>query len=479
MTSRLLKNPFRPPIDAGPSASPCPLPGQEGGGNCIWGIAPSPHPFGFAQGRLRGFAPLDSLFHYPASARAVVALLLMAVLTLWGQTTALAQGGGAVVEGQVVNGTTAEGVVSGLTVVLHQHGTGDGEDVPAATDGTGRFRFDNVEVVPGFAYGVSVEHQGAMYGQDLELSPGKTSQATLTVYESTQDAGVIQTVSASILFASVDQRGQWVGTLEMVTVRNASNRTYVPGPEPMKVLRFSLPPGAQDLEVRTGLLGAEDVLQVDRGFGLPSPVPPGDHDLLFAYRFPYKGPSISFTKALPYGAGQLRVLIPQGAVHVASHQMGSPAVVTIGQRAYEVLTLEGLAPGATVEVSLEGLPQATLFDRGARLTERVPLQYLPVVALALVALSVITYVLVRSRRRPRGAGGSSDGSPLAEARQELAQALAALEGRRAGGLDDARYEEERRRLAGQLAAVERGVTADKTSHKASDSRGDSAAKRGV
>ncbi|MBI2855538.1 MAG: hypothetical protein HYX93_01675 [Chloroflexi bacterium] len=31
--------------------------GQEGGGNCIWGTPPDPRPFGFAQGKLRGFAP--------------------------------------------------------------------------------------------------------------------------------------------------------------------------------------------------------------------------------------------------------------------------------------------------------------------------------------------------------------------------------------------------------------------------------------
>jgi len=413
------------------------------------------------------------------SARAVAALLLIAAMTLWGQATALAQGGGATIEGQVVNGTTVEGVVSGLTVVLHQHGPGDGEDVPGATDGTGRFHFDNVVLVPGFAYGVSVEYQGAQYGQDLALTPGKTSQATLTVYESTQDSGVLQTLSASTLFASVDRRGQWVGVLEMVTVRNASKRTYIPGPEPMKVLRFSLPPGAQNLEVSTGLLGAEDVLQVDRGFGLLSPVPPGDHDLLFAYRFPYKGPTVSFTKALPYGAGQLRVLVPQGEVHVASPQMGTPAVVTIGQQAYEVLALMGLAPGATVEVSLKGLPQATLLDRVARLTDRVPVQYLPVAALALVALSVVTYVLFRSRQRLRGAKGSSDGSPLDEARQELAQALAELERRKAGGLEPARYQEERQRLARRLAALERGVTTDEVTQAAEDSREDIAAKRGV
>jgi hypothetical protein len=406
-------------------------------------------------------------------------LLLLAALTLWGQATALAQGSRAVVEGQVANGTTAEGSLSGLTVVLHQHGMGEELDAEATTDTIGEFRFDNVEVVPGFAYGVSVEYQGALYGQDLELSPGKTSQATLTVYESTQDDGVLQTLSASTLFASVDRRGQWVGVLEMVTVRNASDRTYVPGPEPMKVLRFSLPPGAQDLEVRTRLLGAEDVLQVDRGFGLPSPIPPGDHDLLFAYRFPYKGPSVSFTKALPYGAGQLRVLIPQGEVHVASPQMGSPEVVTIGQRAYEVMTLEHLAKSSTVKLTLVGLPQSTLFDRVALLTERVPLQYLPVAALALVALSVVAYVLVRSRRGHRGAERASLGAPLDEARRELAQALAELEGRRAEGLDTARYQEERRRLVGRLAAVERGVTADRTSDEASDSRDDAAAKRGV
>ncbi len=328
-----------------------------------------------------------------------------AALALAAPASALAQGGTSV-EGRVVHGANPGANLSGVSVVLHQQSLGEDLPVEAATDAEGRFRFEGVEVVPGSAYGVSVEYQGALYGKDVVVVPGRSAEVTLTVYDATHDALVLEVASASVLFSSVNRRHQWVGALEMVSVRNASDHTFVPGPEPMNLLRFDLPPGARDLEVRTDLVGAE-VLQVDRGFGLNAAVPPGDHDMLWVYQFPYSGASASFTRSFLYKAGQVRFLIPTqvGTVSITSPQMGPAQAVAIGDRTYQILTANGLAANQEVEVTLGGLPQPTLVDRLARTTEAVPLQYAAPAALAVVAVVVVAYALLRSRRRHRNGPG--------------------------------------------------------------------------
>ena len=88
--------------------------------------------------------------------------------------------------------------------------------------------------------------------------------------------------------------------LEIVNVVNASDRTYVPGAEPMNLLRFGLPPGAKGLQIDTSLVGA-DAIQVDRGFAVPANIPPGEHEVMFAYHFGYEGQSVTLDKSYLYG----------------------------------------------------------------------------------------------------------------------------------------------------------------------------------
>ena len=385
----------------------------------------------------------------------LVLLALLIAMVAWGYRADLALADGETsIEGQVVNGTPGGGSVAGLTVVLHQDGMGEHLDMETTTDSQGRFHLSGVQPVPGFVYAVSVDYQGPLYGHDLDLTAGEATSVTLTVYDTTDNGDVLRATSVSILFTGVEQRGQWVWALEMATIQNSSDRVYVPGPDPTKVLRFGLPPGAEALQVQADFVQG-DVLQVDRGFGLTASVPPGDHDILFTYRFPYAESTIPLTRSLPYGTEYLQVLIPQGDVQVTSPQMEGPEPVIIGSLTYQMLTARDLPKGAQMAMTLVGLPQASLWDRLGQRLEDIPFLYASPVALGLVATLVVAYALLR-RRGPRPLSGERPGSPLAEARQELLQALAALDQRFEGGVLDAQaYAGERRSLLQRLVAVER------------------------
>lgn len=396
----------------------------------------------------------------------LVGLIALLSLGIWlsGADSALAQSAlPMVIHGQVVNGTAEGGDTSELTVTLHQQGLDQHEDREATTDSQGRFRFDNVVPIPGLSYAISVRYQGALYGQDIGVL-SDIAPVTITVYEGTDDGAVLEAAAVSLVFGEVDRRTQTVSVFEIVNIRNASNRTYVPGPEPMKLLRFSLPPNSSGLQVQTDLLSA-DVLQVDKGFGLTSSVPPGDHEIRFAYRFPYMGSIASFAKSLPYGAGQLSVLLPESSMQLTSPNLGGAETVEVGGRPFRLLTGGEVPRGGEINFDLLGLPQPSFAERVARQVVAVPWHLAAPIAVGLVAASLVTYALFR-RRRQEGAEEVSDN--VGTEQEALLESLATLTEQFDGGeVDEGAYHSQRRQMIRNLAVLQEEPESDSQGRNAS------------
>ncbi len=344
-----------------------------------------------------------------------------------------------VVEGSVLDGTAGGHVGPGLPVFLVSS-AGPERELQAATDEDGKFRFDTPPPPTGERLGVSIQYQGAVYGAIVQVVQGLTLPMTITVYDSSDDESLIEASSASLLFARADRATQTLWALEIVKLVNDNDQTYVPGPGPMQLLRFGLPPGADDLSVDTGLIGA-DVLQVDRGFAITAPVPPGEHEVMYAYSIPYEGSEMDFTKSLPYGAAGLRILVPEEVAGLSS-SAGETERVTIGDRPYRLLSGTDLPRGAKVPFELISLPQASLGDRALQGVRWVRLEYAAVVGLGLVMASLIAFALVR-----RGPGESAE-------RVHLVRVIASLDPAfEAGEIGRSEYERARGALTASLTSL--------------------------
>ena len=390
-----------------------------------------------------------------SSARALVGLVALAALAGWsgvGIVFAQQRETTRVVEGRLINGTAGADTVSGVPVVLHQESATRHEDLQATTDLQGLFRFEEIVFDPDAFYGVSVIYQGALYGSDLDLSEGSPPQVSLTVYEVGDSQASLSVSHASVLFAQVDGSSQTLWALEIMRVRNSTDRTYVPGPEPMRLLRFSLPPQARELQVDTDLMGA-DVLQVDRGFALTASVPPGEHEVMFAYQFPYSGSEDVFVKSFPYGADSVRVLAPFEVVRLSGQLMVGPEVVTVGDRPYQLLRALDLPRDSRISLVLSGLPQATLSDRVDRRLEDVPWEYAAPLALGLMMVSLVGLTLWRRSSRSARASVLAGVNTLDAERDRIIRMIAELE---EGTLSEDRHRRRRAALMAQLAALSRG-----------------------
>ena len=358
------------------------------------------------------------------------------------------------VEGRLVNGTEGGPVPAGATVVLHEESATRHEHREAVTDAGGAFRFDGIAVLPDTVYGVSVTYGGAVYGVDLDLSV-QPEPVTLTVYEPMRDDSILKVPTASVLFAQVDSATQTLWALEIVSVVNDTDRTYVPGPEPMQILRFGLPAGAEGLTVDTRLL-QPSVIQVDRGFGLFASVPPGEHEVMYAYRFPYSGSETEFSRPFRYGAERLRVLAPRDVAALSAGSLGVSENVAIGEQDYNVLTLADVGRNDRVSVTLRDLPTRSFGDAARGRVEDLPWELAAPAFLALL-LGAVVVVAVRRRgsRTPTEAVAESASASHGEY-ERLLLALVSLERRfEDGDIDDADYDRSRAALAARLAEVSR------------------------
>ena len=378
---------------------------------------------------------------------ALAASLALALVAVGGVTYAQSQL--RTVEGIVQNATPDGAAVSEQTVTLHRVTATGFDDLTTTTDGTGAFSFADFEYSPAVSYGVSVRYQEAIYGTDLDLVDGSAEMVVLTVYDGTSDDGIVSAGSASLLLADADPSDQTLAALEIIRLVNRSDRAYVPGEGVMELLRFGLPPEASGLVLDTPLIGA-DYVQVDRGFALLASVPPGEHEIMFSYRFPYEASDFTLEKTYRYGADTVRILAPEEVVSISSVSLGEPGPVTIGERKYQVVEGEGLTRGAAVSIDLEGLPMASA---GQQIGNRLPdlrFEYTATAALVALMVGLLIYGAVwKTDRRSRSEETEGDGDesfvPQDDERVVLGQMIGDLTASyEAGQLTESDY---RRRLS--------------------------------
>ena len=269
------------------------------------------------------------------------------------------------VTGVVRNGTAGGPAPVGLWVTLrYQLESGDLVEHDTLSQGDGSFTFTDLppQGRPGFEVRteyLNVEYANRVLGEPL-MGP-----LELTVHEITTDFGVLSLVDDTLAVTGADGQARQFAVLEAVKLRNTSDRTFRADTltdGPMSMVRFSLPDGASDLEVEASLPGGH-VLQVDRGFALTVPVPPGDHDILYVYRVPYDGAVKQYTPNFPMGADAYRVMIIDGLAEGSGPGMRLADDIVIGGTEYQVLEAGPLAPGMRAAVRLSELPQPTLLQR--------------------------------------------------------------------------------------------------------------------
>ena len=374
-----------------------------------------------------------------------------------------------IIQGQVVNGTNGGEVPANLDVTLHVIDPGgEVQTRTTATDSEGNFLFQQVPVNDSYVYAVSASYHDISYSRRLELPLGDVPM-TLEVFETTEDLNTLSIDTHIWLVREIDGAHREIIALEMIALTNDQDRTFQPAleqPGKMNFLRFSLPPDATSLEVRSDLQEGQ-IINVGTGFGMTTPVLPGTHQIAFTYRIPYKSDGLALSHSFHQGASSFQAVLSQDLGGLQGPDLAEDDSTIIGERTFRVWAAQDLSPGSTVAMELYGLPQPSLWSRlGEGLTEGPYLRIGIPTALGLVLLALLIYA-VMFRRAP-----SVPVSPLlapnkpqfTENLSPLMEAIARLDDLyEERGIDEEGYRRRRAELKGRL--LESTVAGSKTADK--------------
>ena len=354
-------------------------------------------------------------------ATASVVLLLAALLMLPAQ--ALAQQAGEIeIAGRVEHGADAASfdpsqarvtlnVLEGITLVSQDS---------TQPDESGMFSF-SITATEGRTYFFSVEYQGASYSAVRDARE-LGAPVVITVFDATNDTSVLAVQSHTVIVTGAVPDDGFVEILERVIVRNDSDLTLTPdldaqGPAMLSFLRFALPPGAYNLDVRSNITGGQ-VLEVDRGFAINSPVPPTapgqPHQFEFVYRLDYEESAIDLSRTMRFGAESVRFVVPVDVATPSSARLSDLGATELNGRLLRLLEGQDIAPAEVLPLAVSDLPGEPALDAAL---ESAGEWYVRYAVPAVVGLTLAALLLLSLRRRRAVAmGGASREHLLAEAR---------------------------------------------------------------
>ena len=354
------------------------------------------------------------------------------------------------IKGEIVNVTQGVGAGEMISVALHVSSLDSPRETRHTfTDSSSSFQFESVLYSPDNLYGLSTIYKGTVYVGDVTIESGAAKFNSLYVYDTSTDDDIIFLSKGSFSITGIDSLDRKISILELATVSNNSQLTYVQGSGPMDLIRFGIPQGATNFVFDT-LIPAAEYIQVDKGFALIASLPPGDHEIMYSYDIPYAGSQSEVLKTWRYGAKSASILFPQGMVNInTDFEMESQD--SIGETIYTILESKNIERGTETSIVLIDLPTPDFLARLSNQFGQMRYEYtgpigLLVVLVAIGSVGIFSTVRLRNRRTS-WLVGSSEAQVISDQITELDSLYSE------NNLNDQLYKERRDYLVKRLQAI--------------------------
>jgi mono/diheme cytochrome c family protein len=264
------------------------------------------------------------------------------------------EAGTGIVNGKIINGSGGE-LPTELLITLHGF---EGMEIVYSDTTTpqadGSYSFENVEMVPGHTYLVTVDHGQATYISPMASADEQTSALSLdvTIFDTTTDVSQLSVERLHIFFEFNQE--DLVQVVQLFIFSNKGNQTIVPLQEGGPIVDFPLPEGAMNLQFQDGVLG-ERYLQTPTGFADTIAIRPGmgEYQVLFAYELPYER-NLDLVQPLSLPVEAVIVMLPEGGVKVRSEMLKDDGTRAVEGGTYRLYSGSKLAAGSSLELTLSG-----------------------------------------------------------------------------------------------------------------------------
>ena len=275
------------------------------------------------------------------------------------------------------------------------------------TDNNGEFKIENILTSNSLIL-INFSYDNIDYSLPAELTDSAET-IQIKVYEQKSDYSEISIKSQSMIIVDVDPSNEILSIMEMVNIHNPTQYTIIPDSESvMSLLRFSLPEQYFDLDIQSSLpIG--NAIEVNKGFGMTNPIPPGTNEIIYSYRIIYDKKPYQINRKVSYPIDNLLVLIPDGisSINSASSAFSEQGIANIGSRNYNQYEFGEFKNADTIDIIFDDLPSIGIFKKLIQHLGNNPLTFIPI-ALGIITIASLTIYVIISRRKSLSAMSETD-----------------------------------------------------------------------
>jgi hypothetical protein len=206
---------------------------------------------------------------------------------------------------------------------------GPNQDVqrfPGQTDTAGRFLFENLEIGPAFTYFVGIRYKEQLLRSEPVILQGdEPAEVVLEVSEQpaqeAKDSGAPPPLRIINRLMVIVGRGAHLEVREVIRVANTGTTPYIDkaghGGATGISLYLPLPQGHSNMSQVQGLNAA--YVHVDAsGLSYLTPLPPGEHQIVYTYNLPWHDSLATILVERTLGTAMLDVLVEDEHLHASS-----------------------------------------------------------------------------------------------------------------------------------------------------------------
>lgn len=371
----------------------------------------------------------------------LVALAALAALPALGAPGAPAQAPAAVtLQGTVRNGTSGGSVPAGLTVTAHELDAGATKEIASSTVTVGpggAWSVATRPASPGDRFAITTDYLGVTYVSEAH----PPTSTVLTIYETTTDPTVLSVPSETLTVLTT--KGDTFNVIQVMAVRNSSDRTYIGSADPSgsglrQTVELAVPAGFSQFAPGPGITG-----QLTTGVdGMPmssDPVDPGTTNLTYFYEVTVARSGWPLSRPVIYPTAREKILLDSG-LSLTGPGLHRVQTVTIQNKPYSDYEGGALAPGTALTASIT-------YTSSNSPTLWISLAFLLILAIGSALGFPRLFRWARANRPEQpGLEGPS--------RQAIVEEIAALdEAHEAGEVEDDAYQSRREALKTKLRAL--------------------------
>ncbi len=358
-----------------------------------------------------------------------------------------------VIKGRVINAALGQ-PQAGVRITLtgaNQDGS-QREKTSVRTDRNGRYEFADLTTGEERFYAIDAYYSGGFFaGRPLSL-PSDTTRppvvtTTLRVWETTREPAAVL-ITRDDMFVVLDDRG--LGIVESVRIVNQTDKAYIGRARAMTQrapsFGFSLPVDCNQaaVAIRDATLDVPHIVCTDFGFGIRNALPPGETRMTFSYRVLGDTATFDLSRSALYDVTEMSIFMAE-PLTIESNRLKEGEGVTLAGTRYRRWTNDSpLQPGDPIQVGVTAQAQISVGLAAG-------------IGAAVLLIGVLALGAIRRARRPVEVSLKPRASNGDDRRDELVEAIAALDvAYQQGRLSEEEWTSQRTRLKNRLAGQGEG-----------------------